>query len=102
MQGRGAAIGTVCAEMAVCFIQFFGIIRKINWKSYLKYVFAFLFIGIVMQYFTSYIINLFTSTVLALAISIFAGGVLYLGGVAIFLIVTKDKLLKRIYGNKLK
>ncbi|MGN0395595.1 MAG: oligosaccharide flippase family protein [Coprococcus sp.] len=92
MQGRGAAIGTVCAEIVVCLIQFFGIIKRVNWKKYLKYTVVFVLTGIVMKCCVSYVIGLFTSTILALGVGIFTGGVIYSVFVALYLVSTKDEL----------
>lgn len=96
MQGRGAAIGTVCAEIIVCVIQLIGIINEVNWKRYLKYLIRFVLLGVIMQYCVKHLIGYFKSDLVALAISIIVGGVIYLVGVLLLLIITKDDLLMQI------
>lgn len=101
MKGRGAAVGTVCAEIAVCVIQFIGVIKEVNWKCYLKYLVEFSLIGYVMQCCVKFLLNCFASDIVALIISVTIGGMIYLLGVLLILIVTKDDLLVQIKRNQI-
>lgn len=96
LHARGAAIGTVCAEVAVCLIQFIAIGKEVNWKKYIKCLVSFSMIGLVMLLCVERVILLFSSDFVALGVSVVVGGVLYLGCTLVVLIITKDDLLEQI------
>lgn len=92
----GAAIGTVCAEFAVCVYQIYKSRRDINIKKYLIDEGAFLSIGIIMFIgikLIPEINNIYMSIVLDISI----GGIIYIILTLIYLIkINKNNLVKDI------
>ena len=77
MNGIGAIIGTLGAEFAVCFIQFFCCRKDINIKEYLINGASFCIIGAIMFFVIKALRDVSSNPVLTMALQIICGGLLY-------------------------
>lgn len=80
----GAAIGTICAEMLVCFYQLFMTRKELPLLKYLKNIIAFSIDGFIMFWVIT-IIPSFDSLFLTLVIKILVGVVVYVPLAGLFL-----------------
>lgn len=76
--GIGAVIGTITAEFAVCFIQFFMTRREIDIKSYLINGVSFCVIGAVMYLIVFMLGKLSLNAITTMGLQILAGAVVYI------------------------
>lgn len=74
---RGAAIGTVAAELSVCVVQAFWVRKKLPIRTYIKTSFPFVVFGTIMYIAVRIIGNVVTNVVIALLVQIFVGAVLF-------------------------
>lgn len=92
MGSIGAVVGTVCAEISVCFIQGVAVYRDLPIKMYLKKGILFLADGICMFLIIKHITPYLGKGIITLVIQILVGSVVYIGIGVIILIITKDEL----------
>ena len=78
INGVGAIIGTLAAEFAVCFIQFFLCRKEIDIKQYLINGFSFCGIGAIMFFVVESLSHVSSSALLTLIVQILCGGLFYL------------------------
>lgn len=83
MNGVGAIIGTLAAEFAVCFIQFFWCRKEIDIKNYLINGFSFCVIGSIMLFVIEFLSNVSSYSLIVLIVQLIVGAIVYvtLGGV---------------------
>lgn len=77
LQSIGAAIGTLCAEMAVCCYQTFKVRKGLKIKLYLKQSLPFVIFGIIM-YVIVIFIPFFHSYLMTIIIKVLVGSIIYL------------------------
>ena len=77
LNGIGAIIGTLGAEFAVCFIQFFCCRKDINLKEYLINGFSFCICGAIMFAVIEALSHVSSHAVVTMALQIVVGGLLY-------------------------
>lgn len=82
--GVGAVIGTVVAELTVCFIQFYMTRKDIDIKNYLINGLGFCLIGIIM-YLVIYKIE-FSSAIVTMGVQIVIGAIVYITLACIFMV----------------
>ena len=100
LDGIGACIGTVIAELTVTSIQLFAVRKELPLKRYLKENIRYLIYSAIM-FFAAYLVGQYTSGISGTFIQVFAGVVVY----AALLLITKDKCLffyARLIINKIK
>lgn len=101
MGAMGATIGTICAEISVCFCQAFTVRKAMPLWEYIKQFIVYIPFGAVM-YAVVYAIGMFmNNSVLTLIVQIICGVAIYCVFVLIYFIKTKDKFLYGIL-DKLK
>lgn len=77
MNGVGAIIGTLAAEITVCFIQFFWCRREIDIKNYLINGLSFCVIGTIMYFAIDAMASLTRNPVITMIIQILCGALIY-------------------------
>ena len=77
IKGTGAIIGTLCAEMTVCFMQYFMSSKYIVVKKYLYQGLGFILIGCIMYCLISFWGGLNTSDIIKIMIKIASGVIVY-------------------------
>lgn len=77
ISGVGAIIGTLAAEFAVCFIQFYWCRKDIDIKNYLINGFSFCVIGAIMFFAVEALSHVSSSALVTMAVQILCGGALY-------------------------
>lgn len=82
----GAAIGTICAEGAVCIIQVWFVKNQLPLKAYAKYIVVFGLDGVLMYLVVRKIICLMKTPVISLFAGVLVGALIYLGVATIYLV----------------
>lgn len=77
INGVGAIIGTLAAEFAVCFLQFFWCRKDIDIKNYLINGFSFCAIGAIMFFVVEALSHISSSALITLAVQVICGVVVY-------------------------
>lgn len=94
INGVGAIIGTLAAEFAVCFIQFFLCRRDIDIKNYLINGFSFCIIGAIMFFAVEALSHVSKSSLVTMAVQVSCGAVVYVViGCFYMVIIRKDPVL---------
>lgn len=93
LQGVGAIIGTVLAEMTVAFLQFYYCRKELPIKKYLTQATLFVSMGILMYILLINIPLLSSITIMDLIFKIFIGCLFYIFGHYIFLKLIKREML---------
>ncbi len=93
MNGVGAIIGTLAAELSVASIQFFMCRKNIPLKEYFKNGIAFIFIGIGMYFCVDLIGQIGLPVPTTLAIQVVSGAVIYIIAASVYMIMTKQPVL---------
>jgi O-antigen/teichoic acid export membrane protein len=75
-KSMGAAIGTICAEFAVCAYQMYGVRKSINLKKYCQYEIVFLLFAVIM-FIAIKLLDNFASGILLLILQIIVGAIVY-------------------------
>ena len=89
----GAMIGTIIAEITVCFIQGFVVRKELPLRSYFKNITFFLFLGIVM-FFSVYVFGvLLGDTVITLIVQIISGIIVYGLFSIVYFYKTNDEMI---------
>ena len=78
MNGVGAIIGTIAAEFAVCFIQFFWCRKDIDIKNYLINGFSFCFIGVIMFFVVEALSHVSSSLLITMVVQVLCGAAVYI------------------------
>lgn len=78
MSGTGAIIGTVCAEMTVCFTQFYMSSKYIQVKKYLHQGVGFILVGFIMYCLISIWGGLNTSSGIIIVLKVITGAFVYM------------------------
>ena len=94
--GVGAVIGTLCAEISLCFYQTYSVRRYLNIKGYLKSGIIFLPISILMFLILKCIGNILLPNIITLIIQIIVGALIYLIFSIIYFCKSNDKVVIRI------
>lgn len=76
LNGVGACIGTIIAEVVVCAYQLFKVMHEVNWVSFIKDEFVFIFIGALMMIVIRCIPSL-NNAIIDLLIKLFLGGFVF-------------------------
>lgn len=79
INGIGAIIGTLAAEFAVCFIQFFLCRKDIDIKNYLINGLWFCVIGAIMFFLIEVLSHVSNHAVVTMAVQIVSGAIIYIG-----------------------
>ena len=74
----GAVIGTIFAEISVCFIQTYMIRKELEIKEYIKNVYPFIIFGLIMFIVVRSIAIISLQPVILIALQILIGGLIYL------------------------
>ena len=77
INGVGAIIGTLAAEFAVCFIQFFWCRKDIDIKNYLINGFSFSIIGAIMFFVVEALSHFSSSALITMAVQVVCGALVY-------------------------
>lgn len=77
LSGIGAIIGTILAEGAVCYVQFFSVRKCLPFKRYIKRGILFCLAGVVMYLTIFNFKNLSTSSLMILMLQIILGAAIY-------------------------
>ena len=77
MNGVGAIIGTLAAEFAVCFLQFFWCRKHLILKQYLIDGVSFCLIGIAMFFVVEALSHVSHKAIITLLVQVACGGILY-------------------------
>ena len=94
LNGVGAIIGTLAAEFAVCFIQFYCCRKNIHLKKYMINGISFCIIGLIMFFIVEALSNVTHSAVITMAIQIMSGGIVYIFMASIYMIkICKNPVL---------
>lgn len=93
MNGVGAIIGTLAAELAVALIQFVMCRKDIPIKQYMKNGIAFILIGIVMFFCVETVTKLNLSALPTLIIQVLIGAIVYIILACAYMIITKQPVL---------
>lgn len=78
MNGVGAIIGTIAAEFAVCFIQFFWCRKDIDIKNYLINGFSFCIIGVIMFFVVEALSHVSSSLLITMVVQVLCGAAVYI------------------------
>ena len=93
----GAAIGTLCAEFAVCFYQVYAVKKQLPVIVYLKSAVPFIISGVIMFITLYFLISLpIENAIILLAVKIFIGAITYF-----FVLLLLSFLFRRLSGEKL-
>ena len=77
LNGVGAIVGTLAAEIIVCFIQFYCCRNDINFKVYMVDGLSFCLIGVLMYFVVEALSSISSSAIITMSIQIICGGMLY-------------------------
>ena len=77
INGVGAIIGTLAAEFAVCFIQFFWCRKDIDLKNYLINGASFCLIGAIMFFAVEALSHVSSHAIVTLAVQVICGAIIY-------------------------
>lgn len=77
MNGVGAIIGTIAAEFAVCFIQFFWCRKDIDIKNYLINGVGFCIIGVIMFFVVEAFSHVSSSLLITMLVQVICGAAVY-------------------------
>lgn len=77
LDGVGAIIGTLAAELSVCFIQFFCCRKDVDIKQYLVNGMSFCIIGVIMFLVVKKLANISSNAVVTMTAQVFLGAVVY-------------------------
>ena len=77
INGVGAIIGTLAAEFAVCFIQFFWCRKDIDIKNYLIDGFSFCAIGLIMFFVVEALSHISNHALITIVVQIICGAIVY-------------------------
>lgn len=99
MGALGATIGTIIAEVVVCFSQFLFIMKEFNILKDFFQGLIFLPIGFIMMIVISFLSSLSCNVILKLFLEISLGGLLYLTGSFIILFLKKDDLVINLFSK---
>ena len=77
INGVGAIIGTLAAEFAVCFIQFFCCRKEIDIKNYMINGFSFCMIGAIMFVVIEMLSHVSDYAVITMMVQIICGAIIY-------------------------
>ncbi len=91
MQGVGAIIGTLFAEFAVCFIQFFWCRKYLDMKEYMINGMSFCVIGLLMFFLIEALSGISTKAVIVLGTQVLCGGIFYVVLACFYMIKIKKK-----------
>lgn len=98
LQSLGAVIGTILAEIVVCCVQVWGVRKEWPFGQYVK-SFIFFFVPGVFMYITlRFMASTFENNIILLFGQIIIGTIIYLTISAIYLYITKDKILLNMLG----
>ncbi|EHI98326.1 polysaccharide biosynthesis protein [Clostridium sp. DL-VIII] len=86
--GLGAAVGTVCAEIIVCFYQFYKVRKEVNFVRYIPNALLFLSFGFIMLC-VMHVLPTINSKILSLASDVFVGAIVYLTLVGIYIFIKR-------------
>lgn len=106
IEGIGAVIGTVVAELTVCIIQFFMVRKEIHVVEYVKNGLNFCLIGFIMYVVIYRIVNVFDQPVITMMVQIILGCIIYMFLAIIYMIKIKknptlvNEALKLFHVNK--
>ena len=78
INGVGAIIGTLAAEFAVCFLQFFWCRKDIDIKNYLINGFSFCTIGTIMFFVVEALPHVSSSALITMAVQVICGAIVYI------------------------
>ena len=91
LNGVGAIIGTLAAELTVCFIQFFLCRRNIPIKSYLTDGIGFGVIGIGMYFVVAALSGISSNPIIVMAVQVAVGAALYISVACLFMVFVRKK-----------
>ncbi len=77
INGVGAIIGTIAAEFAVCFIQFFMCRKDIDIKNYMTNGFSFCVIGLIMFLAVEALSHISSHALVTMAVQVVCGAIIY-------------------------
>lgn len=106
IEGIGAVIGTIVAELTVCFIQFFMVRKEVHVTEYIKNGVSFCLIGFIMYVVISKIRTVFDIPIAIMGAQVILGGIIYMLLAALFMIKIKknptlvNEVLKLLHINK--
>ena len=89
--GVGAIIGTIAAEFAVCFIQFYWCRRDIDIKNYLINGFSFCVVGAIMFFAIRTLPGLMNNTAVTIVLQVVSGAVIYVLLACLFMVKIRKK-----------
>ena len=78
INGVGAIIGTLAAEFAVCFLQFFWCRKDIDIKNYLVNGFSFCIIGTIMFFVVEALSHVSSSALITMVVQVICGAIVYI------------------------
>lgn len=93
-QALGAAIGTLFAEMSVCFYQTYMVRKEIKVIKYLALAFPFVIFAIIMYFILICIPDIYNSIIM-LSVKVIIGGIVYVGCSSIYYKKTLSIILNR-------
>lgn len=96
----GATVGTIMAELALCFYQTIKIHKEIRLLKYIKQIIIFSSIGLIMFFVVRLISTLSINILLKLTIEVLFGGIVYLIFICIYLAKEKNPILMEIVNKK--
>lgn len=100
MQAMGAAIGTICAEAAVCICQTIMVRKQLDIKHYAKDTLPFLLCGIGMYFIIIGISNRFSNSVIGLCVEILLGGSLYAIAALLYFMLSHQNIVRGLFKKK--
>lgn len=92
----GAVIGTLCSEVVLMSIQLFYVRKELPLKKYFLNNYLFICIGVIMFSMIHIIKKRFDNSILSLMILVFIGGGLYCTLTWLYLLFTKNNILKEV------
>lgn len=98
----GAVIGTLVAELVACLIQFWVVKNDVNLKPAFLHIFAYLLIGLAMFGAVRGVSYVKLPLLIKLFVEIISGAVVYLFLCFFYWKITKNDMLKTVFGSTLK